>query len=384
MPLFSSDPTDDTLFDLLGHADPAAPQGWLPWRAQPEHADFRILVLGTSISWGQGLDRAEKFAHLVARAFAKDGRTSRPAIVSYAHSGACLWDAPPQGLDRQRLAPHAPTSFDEARAAYRAAHPRLAAARRNDGEGIGECPSRPAHVWLQAAAASRLFLRARVRPDVILLDVGANDCGFLSIVAPSTTPAAIARRIDNLVGAVRNLITAIEADPWLAAPLVVSGYYQAFTSSFDLDNLPGGGPGGLLLADAFRCHAAMPVLSGLITPALLAIWERNAAVLCRCFNGEAGWQGGLLPAEVRNTRARFAHPSFGVDDGIASPESKIWGPDVDGNPIDHAFDDRARLCLPTHQDAATYLVHARASFGHPNPAGAELYARAILRACTTL
>ncbi|MBI1949719.1 MAG: hypothetical protein HYS27_28790 [Deltaproteobacteria bacterium] len=384
MPLFASDPSDASLFDLVGAADPAAPQGWQPWSARPEDADFRILVLGTSISWGQGLDRAEKFAHLVARAFAKDGKTVRPAIVSYAHSGACIWQAPPLGLDREALAPHAPSTFAEARDAYRAARPRLAPPRRNDGEGLGECPSRPAHLWLQAAAAARLFERARVRPDLILLDGGANDFGFMSVVAPTTSPAAIARRIGNLSGSVRNLIRAIEADPWLAAPLVVSGYYQAFTSSFDLDNLPGGGPGGFLLADTFRCLGVVPVLSGLITPALVRLWERNAAVLRRCFNGEAGWQGGLLPAEVRQTGARFADPSFGVDDGLLSPESKIWGPDADGNPIDHAFDDRARFCLPTHQDAQTYLVHTRASFGHPNPAGAELYARAIVRACATV
>lgn len=384
MALFDSDPADPSLYDHdPGTVDPAAPAGWDPWRARPEDADFRVLVLGTSISWGQGLDRHEKFAHLVARAFARDGKITRPAIVSYAHSGACIWDAPPRGLARQRLAPHAPSSFADARAASRAARPRLAPGARNSGAGPGECPSRPAHVWLQAASAATLFARARVRPNVVLLDAGANDLGFMSIVDPNTSPAEIVGPINNLGGSLRNLITAVQNDPWLAAPIVVSGYYQAFTDSFDLANLPGG-DSGLVVADSFRCFGLVPMLRGLVTPSLISIWERNAAALRRGFNGEAGWNGGLLPAEVQGTGARFADPSFGVDDGLLSPETKIWGPDGSGNPMDHALDDRFRDCLPNHGDATTYLMHTRASFGHPNPAGAELYARAILRECAQL
>lgn len=371
-------------FATLTASDTLTTSTWNPWRADIAQADFNLLVLGTSISWGQGLDRHEKFAHLVARALKRSGLTTRPAIVSFAHSGACIWDGPPGGLRNRTLASVAPRSFDEALRIFRRDFPRLAPPTRNRGEGAGECPSRPAHIWLQAAAAANLFQRANRRPDLILLDGGANDFGFMAIVGPPT-PGQILTEINNVGTAMQRLIEAIAAHPHLGARIVVSGYYQAFTSSFALSNLPGATHATRMPADIFRLSPLLPVLTGFINPSLIDSWVDKAATFRRAFNGEPGWSGGILPAAVRNAGAGvFSDPSFGVDDGLLSPASKIWGPNRDGDPFDHAMDDRAVFCLPQHGDMATYEVHARASFGHPNPAGAELYAKAICRAAQRL
>lgn len=355
---------------------------WNPWRGDITQSDFNLLVLGTSISWGQGLDKHEKFAHLVALALTQSGLCSKPAIVSYAHSGACIWDGPAKGLRRQSLASVAPRSFEEALRIFKRDFPRLAPPTRNRGEGAGECPSRPAHIWLQAAAAANLFQRANKRPDLILLDGGANDFGFMAIVG-GHTPGRVLTEIDNIGGAMKSLVDTIAAHPHLASRIVVSGYYQAFTSTFHLGNIPGASLNQRMRADVLRLSPLMPALAGFITPSLVASWVEKAATFRRAFNGEPGWAGGILPAAVRDNGV-FSDPAFGEEDGLLSPESKIWGPNRDGQPFDHAMDDRERDCLPRHPDMATYEVHARASFGHPNPAGSELYAQAICRAARML
>jgi hypothetical protein len=380
LPFASLDPS----FASLTATDTLTTSTWNPWRADIAQSDFNVLVLGTSISWGQGLDRHEKFAHLVALALQRSQVCARPAIVSFAHSGACIWDGPPKGLRKQALADFAPKSFDEALRIFKRDFPRLAPPARNRGEGAGECPSRPAHIWLQAAAAANLFKRANKRPDLILLDGGANDFGFMSIVGPPT-PGQILTEINNIGSAMQNLIAAIAAHPHLSPRIVVSGYYQAFTSSFHVGNIPGASLHQRMRADILRLSPVLPTLTGFITPSLVDSWVDKAATFRRAFNGEPGWNGGILPAAVRAAGAGvFSDPGFGDDDGLLSPETKIWGPNKDGQPYDHAMDDRARDCLPRHADMATYEVHARASFGHPNPAGAELYARAICRAARTL
>lgn len=76
----------------LTASDTLTTSTWNPWRGDIAQADFNLLVLGTSISWGQGLDKHEKFAHLVARALKRSRICTKPAIVSFAHSGACIWD----------------------------------------------------------------------------------------------------------------------------------------------------------------------------------------------------------------------------------------------------------------------------------------------------
>ncbi len=53
------------------------------------HSDLKVLVLGDSIMWGDGLPPAEKFVALFGQQLANlSGRTVR--VISYAHSGARL------------------------------------------------------------------------------------------------------------------------------------------------------------------------------------------------------------------------------------------------------------------------------------------------------
>ena len=50
----------------------------------------RVLALGDSIMWGQGLKEKDKFTALVAAEIARK-RATDVDVVRYAHSGATVW-----------------------------------------------------------------------------------------------------------------------------------------------------------------------------------------------------------------------------------------------------------------------------------------------------
>jgi hypothetical protein len=327
-----------------------------------EDADYRIIVLGTSISWGQGLLPTEKFAFLVTKHLVDSGVCAAPALKNYAHSGATLWD--PVNLFDPAL-PAYPRTMTAAKTALatRKRKKKLvieAEANRLDGEWPADQP----YLWGQLIQANDDLRAANRQADLVLVDVGANDVDFLKqVMTPDRNPTQTRRAINLLSGEVCWFLQSLRSETWAfeRAKIVLTSYYEAFTSSSNLH--------GARL-DWF--------LTGLGT---VIQWDR-ARMLSQafCASFEALHDAEVTRANqilnLTGDRAiRFAPPDFGFDHGMFAPDSCVWGPDAHGNPQDHVIANRDAWCRAHGQ---LDLVGHRASFGHPSPRGARKMADAII------
>src|SRR4051812_30414894 len=112
---------------------------------------LRIAVLGTSISWGQGLDRDKTFSAQLQQRLAA-ARGDDVILEMYAHSGARLWRG---DLSRAPLKLDAPVSAADCLKKATAMHP----APQWPGstpwrDYVGECPADEPYVWLQFIEAA--------------------------------------------------------------------------------------------------------------------------------------------------------------------------------------------------------------------------------------
>jgi len=293
-----------------------------------------LLALGTSISWGQGHAPRDKFVSIVADALGLEVR-------NYARSGATLWDP---------RAPRYPQSLAEAADMLPRA-PVPARANRADGE----VPCAQPYLWAQLLEA-----RAHEQPTVVLIDAGANDVDFVSqVVMPDVRAADVALAVERrLSGNVAPFLRAVR-ESWPDAAIVLSTYFEAFTSSSDLRRAR--------LSWFLRGILGSCVPDTAITNSMAfrVAFERLHAREVAAVN-VLGGKPVLL-----------AVPDFGRDRGMFAPGSLIWECDEHGHAVDTVRIDRI---LRSHGSTLERLVTARASLGHPNVEGSRAYARAILAA----
>ena len=136
---------------------------------------YNILVLGDSITWGQGLQLAEKFHELVRVGIAqrKPGVTVQ-SFVS-AHSGA-----PTRPDPRYVSDPLVSSQVDPVNCSAAIA---------------GEVPTGRPSASEQAAAFTGPPAPEQI--DLILMDGGSNDVGIGDLVNPWKTPATLQGAIDT-------------------------------------------------------------------------------------------------------------------------------------------------------------------------------------------
>jgi len=292
-----------------------------------------LLALGTSVTWGQGLRSEEKFTHIVGKSLGLEVR-------SYAHSGATLWDpreSYPKDADEALRRLELREAGAEGAAVVNPAH--------------GERPSRKPYLWKQLISASMLE-----RPDVVLVDAGANDVDFISqIVTPDRRPSEVATAIEKLRLPTEWFLRSV-LQKFPTAVVVVTSYYEAFTMTSDLSKSQLGWFLGDFLATVVPSTAVTNSL------AFKVGFERIV--------------GGAVD-KIGESRLRFAPPDFGSDNGLFTGRSLLWEPGPLGAPQDHVIEERRALARGSVLDREICL---RASFGHPNVQGARRYADAILGA----
>ena len=82
-------------------------------------------------------------------------------------------------------------------------------------------------------------------------------------------------------------------------------------------------------------------------------------------------------------RVFFAVPPFGPANSVLAPDPWLWGVNADSSPQDNLVaGSRWEICN-ANATRCPVVVCSRASAGHPNPRGAEEYAKAILAALST-
>lgn len=305
---------------------------------------FKMLVLGDSVTWGQGLLEEQKFSTLVGVAIASQPGVEGVETTVLAHSGAIIG-----------LHPYDPTSL-----------PPL----------DGEVPSSYPTIVQQAAA----FSDPPAEIDLILLDGGINDVGPFHILDPLISTDDISDLAEHYCHlAMRQLLqtmTGTQPNPLLVTPvfanakIIVSGYYQIFSEQSDEFLLAAylfvmGLLEGTFFADAAELQRVIENCLTFAEQANLklqqAVDEANAAL------------GG--PARIF-----FANPGFGPANAIAAPDSFIFAINPPLYPADDpsVAEQRALACAAAGSTRTNIPLCLLASAGHPNPSGAQAYADAII------
>ncbi|HVT60678.1 MAG TPA: hypothetical protein VHR45_20060 [Thermoanaerobaculia bacterium] len=145
-------------------------------------APYKILTLGDSVMWGQGLLQQHKFSQLAADFIRASGRDV--TLAALPHPGAVVCDGP------TLPGPHMPFLFGEMPRSFPSISSQLAVAAGQ----AGYAPFLRPETWdLSDWQAYKRFLQQQIAgysapggspPDLILLDGGINDLGALQLVVP--------------------------------------------------------------------------------------------------------------------------------------------------------------------------------------------------------
>ncbi len=331
---------------------------------------YKILTLGDSVMWGQGLAQPHKFVQLVADHLAAGGREI--AVAALAHSGAvvCLDPTPP--------APFQYTLFGELPRSF----PSIASQSAIASGAPGYAPFLQANDWdsgswraWKADLAQQIagYVAPGGGPDLILVDGGINDLGALQIVVPwllgspdpcadaaAAAPAggagvlgALARvggeldaldvgalewmtdaelkgLVDQYVYARMRSEVARLAAAFPASRIVVTGYFPIFTEG-SLGALAGSGisPAAAALfgvgKDRRELQAALRLaLHPAVPPQDLANRIVQQSALWYGYSTERLREVVDEAKATYGDRFALASPVFGPDNGALAPDAYLW------------------------------------------------------------
>lgn len=296
--------------------------------------DFRIVVLGDSVPWGQGLNIPDKFYSLVQ--FALAGNNDPQSCIVLAHSGATIG----VGVDNSSdpVDGEVPTSF-----------PTI----------IRQCET---------------FSDSPESVDLVLLNGGLNDIDFRLILNPFTDSSDLHDMIRQFC--FRDMRTLLESVTGKftkpAAKIVVTGYFPVLSVESHLPLVP------LFLAmHGVGTATFLDILGDSVLHKVLAnceqFYEQSSRMLEKAVNKINQAAGGT-------PRVFFAQPPFTASNAALASDPWLWGVKVDFSPEDPVRDHRRVACDSFSTDPIRRLICHRASAGHPNVTGSRKFADAILAA----
>jgi len=292
---------------------------------------FRIVTLGDSVSWGQGLLEAEKYDALSAAALGvkfPGGVT----VQRFAHSGAVIGAHPVIGNTANGEVPLARPTI------------------------IEQCDS---------------FADSPDTVDLVLLNGGINDVGVAAILNPFALVPPLGMRIkiachDGMLILLRK-VSAKFTKP--TCKIRVTGYYTIISDQ----------------SDPLGVHRLLSI-HGIAAPAFIGDEDLIIdPVIDRCeeFFADSTSKLQSAIADANDPRIRFVSSGFTEDNAVFAGTPLLFGLDDHLNPQDPAAAPRHVQCDITHNQPLDILAREqcyRASAGHPNIAGAVKYRDQILAA----
>lgn len=294
---------------------------------------FRILSMGDSVLWGQGLLPNQKMDFLVQQALLPT-HPGGVTLESVAHSGAVIGASGVTGTPQ-----------------------------------IGEVPA----ARLSAIEQCDDFTNSPNTVDLLLISGGVNDVGVATILNPFALIPPLAGRVkhachDGMLVLLKKVIAKFSKP---TCKILVTGYYPILSAKSD--------PAGVL---------RLLSLFGIAVPDFM---EQDLdfvnPVLARCeaFFKDSTQQLKQAVAEAGPT-AVFVPSGFTDDNSVfVLGTSLLWGLDLDDDlsPEDPVAGARRPLCAAAHADPLQLPERElcfRASAGHPNIQGAVQYSKQILAA----
>ncbi len=361
----------------------SADSGSVSLRTSP----FRMVAIGDSIMWGQGLADSAKFTSLTRDAI-RSALNVEVELTSFAHSGAILrGNTGPLPAVGQRES----LGFDQ-----------------NALVTPGEVPNSFPTILhqLNVSGAGPSVKRAEV--DLVLVDGCINDVGVMSILNPKSTPSAVRAMAQTKCAPMADVLNRIHV-LYPGARIVVTGYYPIVSQLSDLTALP------VLVASAVGAAALTTPLLGIPPDPVAAV-----AVIALAIGGTSTLRTKLsassdafytasnaaLTDAAANASTQAGIPSlvtfaplpFEPKNAYAAPSSWLWlvPTGAVANDQDDVIAARSVSChqagildrsvgKPVVPGAAAasdvdMLKCERASMGHPNRTGAQAYVTAIGKA----
>ena len=287
---------------------------------------FRMITLGDSVTWGQGLPEDEKFDRLVQEAL-KPLHPEGVTLERLAHSGAIIGP----GSGRTATGGEAPVSSPTVL------------------EQLAQVPS-PGTA------------------DLVILTGGINDVGIAKILNPLSLIPSLRRRVEeachdsmlSLLGAARAKFRKPECR------IVVTGYYTILSDKSRPLQIP-----DLLALQGMSVSEFVDesVFFDLLSDRCEEFFTRSDAAL-RAAVADAG-----------DARITFVSSGFTDENAVFVPgTSLLWGLTEDLEPEDPVAGPRRLQCDLTFNQVGDLLRREqcyRASAGHPNVQGAIQYAAKI-------
>jgi len=292
-------------------------------------AGYSMLVLGDSVTWGQGLPDGQKMHDIVRDTLAQ---TKGPVqCLLLAHSGAVI------GVDSGEPA----------------------------GACDGEVPTAFPTILQQCSAAPDTGV------NLVILNGGINDIDIRYILNPFTERDDLADTTRRFCGKDMAVLLDRALTRFPAARIVVTSYYPVLSPASHV---------GLL--DDFMLTLGLPIapLTRLIDDNV--IYDRIVSN-CELFFTESttALQGAIDAANAQAPgRVGFAAPPFTEDNAALASKAWLFGIKGDLSPEDPVAAARQASCDKCTDDFLRREQCYRASCGHPNLTGAQQFASAILAA----
>jgi len=289
-----------------------------------------MLVMGDSVTWGQGLTDENKFYRLVFdQLSAKYPGLQEPVML--AHSGAII------GRGDTATWPVLP----------------------------GEIPVSGPTIFHQC---DQYADPSSVR--VILMDGGINDIDLRVILNPATQPSDLSDRIKkycytDMLALLQKVATRF-SDP--QCRIIVLGYYPILGEDSDQESIP-----ALLEARGVPNAELLTLGSPAITD------PRELAVR---FWHESDQNLKAAVAAAGDRRITYILPPFEEENALFESNPWLWGLDFGEGlePEDEVADLRRDQCVLRVPGLVDRQVCIRASVGHPNAVGAIKYYEAVMSA----
>jgi lysophospholipase L1-like esterase len=309
---------------------------------------FRILALGDSVMWGQGLHPHEKIHQRVADAIQSANPHLRVRADLIAHSGAIIGD-PGDTTEPPVLT----------------------------GEFSREVPIPYPTVFQQVERVLRRQRRSHAY-DLILVCAGINDVHLRHLLNPADDSVE-QRMVERFYGRSKALMEKLTIS-FPNAQIVMCGYYTFFSKASQRELIALG-----MAALGFAVGGVVGALGGFVINMLTVdeIITRSdwfAASVSNAVNAAIGELSSYSPEW--GARLYYADPSYTSENAMFAPKPLLFGINLDLSPQDpaeivqgrsDACDENAAKLEPLERFGCP-----KASVGHPNADGAARYAEAIL------
>ena len=222
-----------------------------------------------------------------------------------------------------------------------------------------------------------LFTDPPSQVSTILVNGGLNDLDIRTVLNPTTSTDQITTGLEDYCH--RDMLKLLNrlADAFANARIIVLGYYPILSDQSNLTLLE-----VFCMAAGLRL-AGIPgaIVGGVVTAVTKQHIVRNCQMLVDVSTEKLRQAVDEANALLTTPRIAFAESGIGAANAALTADPFLFGIDADLSPEDapEVAGPRAEACTLAGSERTNVEQCKRASVGHPNSRGAEVYAASIVQ-----